>query len=472
MKLRLSIALFVAISSSLALSQISRFQHIVIIVQENRTPDNLFQELCGPTRSLCPKPYDLQNFGINSAGQQVTLVSVPLGTNYDLGHTHPAFKAMCDLDTATNQCRMDRADKTGCSPAANCPLNSQFAYVRSSDIGPYLFLARNYGWANYMFQTNQGPSAPAHQFLFSGTSARSAGDDYNATFIAENPNSSPAGCLAPLNDIYRLISPQTANTEYVLLNNPLGTFCLSHPTMGSLLEDHKLTWKYYTPGPNSIWTAPNFIRDICMPDSTYTTCTGSRWKNSVDLVPKDVLTDISACKLANVSWVIPTGQNSDHAGNNQIGGPSWVASIINALGTSTACDGGTGYWKNTAIFLTWDDWGGWYDHVPPVLLSLPGQGHGNYQYGFRVPLLVISAYTPAGYVNNRIQDFGSILRFVEFNFGIPQGALKFADNRAINNLTGFFNLAAFPRPYQIIAAPIAASTFLNDNSPMDPPDDD
>src|SRR5882762_6870939 len=178
-------------------AQISSFQHIVIIFQENRTPDNLFQGLCGPNRSLCPKPYDLQNFGINSNGQTIILTPVTVGT--------------CDLNTTNNQCKMDGANKTGCHPAANCPSNAQFQFVKTSDVAPYVMLAQQYGWANFMFQTNQGPSAPAHQFIFAGTSAPTENDDLNATFVTENP--SGLGCLAPLNAAYKLISPQTAPNE-------------------------------------------------------------------------------------------------------------------------------------------------------------------------------------------------------------------------------------------------------------------
>jgi hypothetical protein len=94
-----------------------------------------------------------------------------------------------------------------------------------------------------------------------------------------------------------------------------------------------------------------------------------------------------------------------------------VASVVNSLGTSTNCDGGAGYWLDTAILVTWDDWGGFYDHEPPPILSQP---QGDYQYGFRVPLVVISARTPAGYVSNNHHDFGSILRFIEGNFGITE----------------------------------------------------
>ena len=100
------------------------------------------------------------------------------------------------------------------------------------------------------------------------------------------------------------------------------------------------------------------------------------------------------------------------------------------------------------------------------------QGQGDYQYGFRVPLVVISAYTSQGYVNNARHDFGSILRFVEHNFGIPEGALNFADQRATTDLTEFFNLSHSPRTFNVIPAPLGEKFFLNDRRPMEPPDTD
>jgi len=461
---------FVLVSFGAVLADAQSFQHIVLIVQENRTPDNLFQGLCGPSRKLCPVPYDLQNFGINKAGNKVALIETPLGVGYSEDHSHTAFLKQCDLDPASNTCRMDGLSTAG------CPLQCAYAYVNPAGVGPYLTLAQQYGWANFMFQTNQGPTMPAHQFLFAGTSADTADDDAQATFVSNNPSDSAnSGCLAPLGEVYYLISPQSWPQEYQLLNIPLGTFCFSYPTMATLLDNHQppLSWKYYTVGPHAIATAPNWFRQICEPDNNYQQCTGSEWNNSVDFDPKDVLIDIGACKLANMTWVVPIGQNSDHAGDPvNTGGPSWVASIVNAIGESPCQNpDGSSYWNSTAIFVTWDDWGGWYDHEPPTLLSVPNQGHGDNQYGFRVPLLVVSAYTPLSYVDNDRHDFGSILRFAEQNFGIPEGALNFADARATTDLTGFFVWHQQPRVFQHIAAPKSAEFFLNDKSPMKPPDD-
>jgi len=319
-----SLFLLVSLWAISADAQTASFQHIVVIVQENRTPDNLFQGLCGPNRALCPSPYNLQSFGTDNEGNQVPLVPVSLGSAYDPDHSHNGFVQMCDLEPRTNQCQMDGLSSSGCQ-AGKC----SFAFVPPSDVLPYLTIAQQYGWANFMFQTNQGPSAPAHQFIFAGTSAPTASDDAAATFVAENPQNGPgSGCLAPLGEFYWLISPQTAPQEFKLVNNPLGTLCFSHPTMATLLDNHTpgLSWKYYTPGVNSIWTAPNWIREICVPDSTYERCTGPEWKKNVDLNPSHVLADIGACDLTAMTWVIPTGQNSDHPGPNGNTGGAFMGS--------------------------------------------------------------------------------------------------------------------------------------------------
>jgi phospholipase C len=153
-----------------------------------------------------------------------------------------------------------------------------------------------------------------------------------------------------------------------------------------------------------------------------------------------------------------------------------VASIVNAIGHSTCTDTVDGksltFWQDTAIFITWDDWGGWYDHEAPTFL--PGV-EGDYQYGFRVPLLVVSAYTSKGYVHNARIDFGSILRFIEYNFadlGITEGELGFADSRATDNLTAFFHMEAKPRKFATIPAAKSADFFIHDTRAPEAPDND
>ncbi len=455
----------------------ARFQHVIVIVQENRTPDNLFHGLCVPpfgSASRCrsmpavPSPTSIKTYNIQTAnwidkgapGGTITPVSVPLANKYDLDHSHKGFTEQCDADPGTTACKMDAAPARG----------YRFVGNATGVVTPYLELATQYGWANFMFQSNQGPSYPAHQFLFGGTSAPSAADDAAGIFAAENITKTGigglkaiAGCNAPKTATVALISPSGEGK----LIYP----CFEHKTLADLLGPSQ-TWRYYAPSAGSIWTAPNAIQHIChglLVSITGTPCAGPLWGAHIDLHPADVLSDIGSCNLRSVSWVIPTGANSDHANVNDGGGPSWVASIVNAVGAATSCDGGKGYWGDTAIIITWDDWGGWYDHVAPTFLAMP---QGDYGHGFRVPLLFVSAYTPKGYINNTQQDFGSILRFVEHNFGIAEGALNFDDARSNGDLTAFYDLAQAPRAFLKIGAPKNAAFFLHDNRPPGDPDDE
>jgi phospholipase C len=458
-------------------AQLSKFQHVVVIVQENRTPDNLFQGLCSAPYGACAvpptlsAPYDIQTANWKTTTGTINPSTVPLASTYDLMHSHDAFNSMCDLVDGTRpRCKMDGADGIACYPAkgSTCPPYPEFMYVDNSagTLNPYLSLATQYGWANYMFQTNQGNSFPAHQFIFGGTSAPSAGDDANGVFASENmtPYKSPAGCAAPSTTQVELISPNSVPPPIGIENSSMFP-CFEHQTLADLVSD----WKYYAVTADFIWTAPNAIEHICVPSAGK--CTG--WGSHVVLNPSQVLTDIADCKLAKLTWVTPTAPNSDHANGNDGGGPSWVASIVNAVGTSNCTDivktQTYTFWQDTAIFITWDDWGGWYDHEPPTIL--PGV-QGDYQYGFRVPFIVVSAYTPVAYVNNDRHDFGSILRFIEFNFGIKEGELGFADARASTDLTAFFDMRSPARKFTTIAAPKGAAFFINDSRPPEPPDND
>jgi phospholipase C len=469
--------------SAPASAQISAFQHIILVIQENRTPDHLFQGLCPPTNpSACSTHPSSQQYNIQTTGwlDKTSLTgttnpkAVQFGVDYDLNHTHAAFVQMCDLN-AVGACAMDGAASVGCTPRSmQCPAKPEFGYIDNSTgaVQPYLDLVKAYGWGNYMFQTNQGPSFPAHQYLFGATSAPSAVDDQNGIFAAGNTPKSVAGCAAPTSTLVWLINPR--GVEFTQ------TFpCFEHWTVADLLEARHVSWRYYgssgTAGEyvdstaNGIWMAPNSIEHICV--AVGQKCTGSQWTSNVDLNPSAVLSDISTnCNLRGVSWVIPDSFNSDHMyGLKNTGGPSWVASIVNAVGTSKCKNpDGSSYWDSTAIIVTWDDWGGWYDHVPPPIERYPYAG---YEMGFRVPLIVVSAYTPAGYINNYQQDFGSIIRFIERNFGISEGALTFADARSgIDDLRLFFN--GPQRQFQAIKAPLSAKDFLTAKPSNIPPDDD
>jgi phospholipase C len=468
------------ISGTAAQAQISSFTHIIVVVQENRTPDNLFQGLCsspyGSSSSCSTTPtgsqYDILTSNwldhLKKGGVEAP-AAVILANDYDLGHAHADFISTCDLNSS-GVCKMDGAGTNVCVPNAGekCPPTPEYKYVtnKRGALDPYLSIATQYGWANYMFQTNQGPSFPAHQFLFGGTSAPSAADDAIGTFAAENVSpdlsTTVAGCIAV----------ESTYVDLVTTAGEIGSVypCFEHQTLADLLMSASLSWRYYTPSAGSIWTAPTAIDHICGPSEPYGgTCLGTEYTDNVVIGPSTVLTDISNCNLASMSWVIPSGQNSDHPGSNTGGGPAWVASIVNAVGNNKKCADGETYWDNTAIIIVWDDWGGWYDHEPPTFLASP---EGDYQYGFRVPMLVVSAYTSEGYVNNQRNDFGSILRFIEQNFGIAEGELGFADSRSTTDLTEFFDLTQPARVFTMIPASPDGEYFIHDKTPLTDPDDD
>jgi phospholipase C len=156
-----------------------------------------------------------------------------------------------------------------------------------------------------------------------------------------------------------------------------------------------------------------------------------------------------------MSWVIPDNENSDHPGTGADTGPSWVAAVVNAIGQSS-------YWKSTAIIVVWDDWGGWYDHVPPPKTDFGG-------LGLRVPMIVVAPYAKRGYVSHNQYEFGSIVQFIEDNWSMPR--LGTTDVRAASFVNDFFD---FKRPASAFV-PIAAKytqAYFEHQKPSGRPVDD
>jgi phospholipase C len=408
----------------------SPIQHVVIIVQENRTVNNLFNEFPGA---------DTTQTGPNSHGQTVQLQPISLTAPYDLSHRHPAY----EVEYANGNLNGFDLESSNCKKPKQCPARDlrAYGYVPPSEVKPYYDMASQYTFANRMFQTNQGPSFPAHQYLVSGTSTVADGSTLRASENPKTPKGNPTGgCDSPAGSAVTLID-QYGN------ENQTAYPCFSRNSLIALVENKSLSWHYYqaAPGPG-LWHAPDAISPIF---------NSPEFATDVVSPPSQVLKDVSKNRLANVVWVTPTSAESDHALSNMGLGPSWVASVVNAIGESP-------YWNSTAIFVTWDDWGGWYDPIAPAQ-------YNSYELGFRVPLLVISPYARLNYISTVPHEFGSILKFTEENFGL--GSLGTTDVRA-DDLSDCFNFSKTPSKFHHIAAPFSRAYFLkHPGSPGDPDDD-
>jgi phospholipase C len=404
----------------------SKISHVVVIVQENRSTNDLFNAFPGA---------DTVRIVQRAHGRPLHLLPELLTAPYDIDHSHLAF----ELEYNGNWSEV----ATKCNKHAICPPNAvrPFGYVPRSEVEPYYVMASRFAFANDMFQTNEGPSFPAHQYLLSGTSTISNGSTLRA---AENPltpqDQLTGGCDSPPGSQVFVIDPDGQENMKVYP-------CFDRNSLIALIEARSLSWSYYQAGKGAgLWHGPDAISPVRY---------SREFSTDVISPPARVLTDISKGNLASVVWVTPTAAASDHAGVTDGSGPSWVASVVNAIGESK-------YWNTTAIFITWDDWGGWYDPVEPL-------ERNSYELGFRVPLLVISPYAKQHYISEKQHEFGSILKFTEEVFGLPSLGTTDADS---DDLSDCFNFSGPPSEFKPIPAPLPPSYFLRQPLSNESPDDD
>jgi phospholipase C len=398
-------------------------QHVIVIVQENRSLDNLFQGFPGA---------NTQNYGLNSSGQQVPLVPEPLTAPYDIDHSHATFTT----EYAGGALNGWNLAPVTCKPVGSCAGDTPYAYVPQSDVQPYWDLASQYVLADAMFQSNEGPSFPAHQYLLSGTSTIHNGALLRA---AENPKDNQGGCDSGPKARVMLINDKGVESASIFP-------CFDRLSILDELDNAGLSWKYYQAGRGAgYWRGVDALKQIWEKPE---------FKTNVIAPPSRILTDIANGQLAAVSFVTPTALASDHALLTNGSGPSWVASVVNAVGASK-------YWSSTAVIITFDDWGGWYDHAAP-------QQFNSYELGFRVPLLVVSPYAKSGYVAHQQYEFGSILKTIEEIYGLP--SMGTTDERS-TDLSDAFNPSGEARPFHKIRAKYGAAYFLRQRN-GGPPDDD
>jgi phospholipase C len=401
----------------LSVSGASKIKHIVYIVQENRSFDNLFQGYPGA---------DTVPYGKDSLGQVVHLKPVSLAYQYVIDHSADAMFAACNGAGALpgTKCRMNGFNREYSYGGPKGIKYPQYVYVPQSDSKPYFDMAHEWVLADRMFQSHLDESFVAHQYIIAAQAAASVNLPWGLW-----------GCPGGSSDFVGTIT--TART-YGADQQP----CWDYTTLGDELDKAKLTWRFYTSrygsassDAGSYWSSYQAIKHIYY---------GPDWKKDIITPQKRFLTDVAAGKLATFTWITPICSDSDHVNCGGGFGPSWVAALVDAVGKSP-------FWKSTAIFVQWDDWGGLYDHVKPPYKDYDG-------LGFRVPLLVISPYAKKDYVSHVQYETASVLRFAEDVFGLDQMAA--ADKRATSPARDCFDFAQPPRKFIPIKAPEDASFFL------------
>lgn len=383
----------------------SPITHVIIVIQENRTFDNLFATFPGADGTRYGKTLK------SSAAPdgRVKLSEGPL-IGHDIGHGHAMWLKAYDKG------KMDGFGLNDYPTVPPMPAGYYpYEFVRPSEIVPYWDLARKYVLADHMFQTQSSDSFTAHQDLIAGATAINQNQS-----IIDSPTHEPYGCDAPKRTKTSLI---TSTNQYLLNQGPFP--CFSYPTLRDRLDAAHLSWRFYTPALDAtgdyaggeFWNAFDAIRAVRYDKH--------EWATNVSSPQTRIFSDITSHDLAAVSWVIPDLLDSDHPGDATDQGPSWVAQIVNTVGESE-------YWKSTAIVIVWDDWGGWYDHISPPQLDYQG-------LGFRVPCLIVSPYSGSIHIDHTQYEFGSILKFIEENWGLESLHVTDARATSIGNSFDFTN---------------------------------
>lgn len=370
----------------------SVINHVVIMVRENRSFDNYFGRFPGA---------DGATTGQISNGTTVRLGRTPDHMFIDIAHSGKAARK------AVNGGRMNQFNTL--PGALQNGQDLAMSQLYRSDIPNYWRLARAYTLDDHFFSTINGPSFPNHLVTVAATGANTDDNPKNLTKYAWGCDSGPATTV-------QQIDPRTGAARYVFP-------CFDMKTLPDELNGKGVSWKYYSPPPfksGYIWNALDAVRHIRF---------GPQWSTNV---PSDTTfrADAQSGKLPGVSWLVPPELYSEHPPHSSCAGENWTIKAIDAVMKGPD-------WADTAIFLTWDDFGGFYDHVPPPRYNLLALGP-------RVPTIVISPYARQGYVDRTIYEFSSILKFVEDRFGLPPLSTYDARSADIGNSFDFSQPPAAP----------------------------
>ncbi len=395
-------------------------QHFVFIVMENHTTDNF-----GPVPGA-----DVAATATLSTGASYPIPACPDPLSEDPDHAWAA--ALLGWDNG----KMDGFDKiVGCTASTGYPCICQYSQTSIPNLHTY---ATDYTFYDQFFTSVRGPSFPNHLFTIAAW----------ANNIAGNPsvqsNNYIWGCDSPagtyVQQVAQINPPGSAQYARTLNISP----CMDFAVLPDVLNAAGLSWMYYTPPlgtSGSQWNEFDAISHI-----RYSPQWTTNFKSDAQF-----LTDAAAGTLANVSWLVEPNTKSAHPPASFCKDENTLVQLVNAVMNGPE-------WGSSAIFITFDDFGGFYDHVDPPQSNLAGGDLTG--LGFRVPLIVISPYAKSGYVSHSVTEFSSFAATVEHNFGLPPIGGP-ARDATVNDLLDAFNFTqapSAPMPLPTRICPAAGAT--------------
>ena len=374
-----------------------KIKHIVVIMQENRSFDTYFGTY--PGADGIPMQNGVPSVCANDPQTKQCIKPYHDAADVNSGGPHASASATADIDggkmdgfvatfrVASKGCKGKNPDTPGCVEGKTPDV---MGWHDAREIPNYWAYAQNFVLQDKLFEPNASWSLPSHLFMVSGWSAQctNVNDPLSCKSAIDGPADKPGAGLPEAN---------------------AGKLVYAWTDLTYLLHKHNVSWAYYLSEGNEPDCADDAM--LCAPKKQNATVPGI-WNPlpAFDTVKQDGQTGniqtvdkfFTAAKngtLPVVSWVVPENEVSEHPPAKVSVGQAYVTSLINA-----AMQGPD--WNSTAIFLSWDDWGGFYDHVAPPKVDAIG-------YGLRVPGLVISPYAKKGFIDHQTLSFDAYLKFIE-----------------------------------------------------------
>ena len=389
-------------------------KRVIYLMLENRSFNNLFGKFPGVVGTTKGR----------MDGHEVPLADCPEWMPWDIPHDRMAAVE------GLSQGNMDGF-------ARGNPMR-YFAYTvfNEPQIPNYWQWAREYAISDHFFASALGPSFPNHFYFISGDGGGTLDNPENIKVRwAAGKKYKSWGCDAYGDQVFVFTMDNKGNLTK-------RDTCFSMKTVGEQLTDVGIDWTYYSGTPSQLgymWNAYNAIGQVFHTDMWHQHTRG------ID----NLVSDIKANNLPPVTWATPLFQLSDHPPASTGFCHNWVTDVVNAVMQSDM-------WEHTAIFLTWDEWGGFYDQVKPPVVD-------NYGLGFRIPMLTISPYAKRGVIDDVVGEFCSPLKFISDNWGLDYLTPRIKNT---HNFEHVFDFNKPPRSPQVstLRAPATGDPFKHPTS--------